>query len=131
MPGSRSYNKGTTANVALDVASILRFEDIPVPSGYKIIEQESFAFQNDETRVALLKYSGSNIADQVVGFYKEQMPVYNWSPINIIEYERKILNYEKESESCIVTIEALGRKSIVTIAISPKSRPMKVKVEEK
>ena len=113
---------------SLAVASMLRFEDIPVPSGFKILEGESFAFQNDVTRVALLKYMGARNLDNVVLFYKEQMLLYNWNPMNVIEYERRILNYERESESCIVTIESAGRKSIVTIAVSPKSKPMKVEV---
>lgn len=127
---ARSYDKDSASDTALDVASVLRFDDVPVPVGFKILDSESFAFQNDVTRVALLKYAGSRHADQAVWFYKEQMPLYNWSPINIIEYERRILNYEKESESCIVTIESKGRKSIITIAISPKSRPMKVEVKK-
>ena len=124
MYGSKSSD---TESAMLDVASVLRFDDVPVPYGFKVLEKESFAFQNDVTRVALLKYVGGKSADQVVLFYKDQMPMYKWNPINIIEYERRVLNYEKGGESCIVTVEAQGsRKSIVTIAISPKSRPMKV-----
>ena len=111
---------------SLTVAPVLRFDDIPVPSGFKILDRASFSFQNDVTRVCLLKCTGNISVDQVVVFYKDQMPVYSWRPINIIEYERRVLNYEKDSESCIVTIESEGRRSILTIAISPKSRPMKV-----
>ena len=124
---NRSYNeRETSIEKSLGVAGILRFDDVPVPYGSRTLENESFAFQNDVTRVALLKYLGSTTPDQIVAFYKEQMPMYNWSPINIIEYDRRVMNYEKNSESCIVTVEAQGRKNIVTIAISPKSRPMKV-----
>lgn len=126
----RSYDKDSSRDATLDVASLLRFDDVPVPTGFKILDSESFAFQNDATRVGLLKYAGSRHVDQVVWFYKEQMPIYKWNPINIIEYERRILNYEKGSESCIVTIESKGRKSIITIAISPKSRPMKVETKK-
>ncbi len=131
MGGSGSYSGSSSEVRTLDVSTMLRFKDVPAPSGFNVLEQESFAFQNDVTRVALLKYIGSRSSDEVVMFFKEQMPMYNWNPINIIEYERRILNYEKEGESCIVTIEARGRKSIVTIAISPKSRPMKVDIKEK
>lgn len=128
MSGSSSYSGSD--DTSLDVAAMLRLNDVPVPAGFKVLNTESFAFQNDVTRVALLKYTGSKTADQVVAFYKQQMPMYNWSPINIIEYERRMLNYEKSSESCIVTIEGKGRKSILTIAISPKSRPMKIEFKE-
>lgn len=128
MSGSSSYSGSD--DTSLDVAAMLRLNDVPVPAGFKVLNTESFAFQNDVIRVALLKYTGSKTADQVVAFYKQQMPMYNWSPINIIEYERRMLNYEKSGESCIVTIEGKGRKSILTIAISPKSRPMKVEFKE-
>ncbi len=125
-PEGGSYVDEASSERSLGVAAILRFDDVPVPFGFKTLERESFAFQNDVTRVALLKYIGSRNIDQVVVFYKEQMPMYNWNPINIIEYDRRVLNYEKNSESCIVTVESHGRKNVVTIAISPKSRPMKV-----
>jgi hypothetical protein len=115
----------------LNVATLLRFNDIPVPAGFMVFDKESFAFQNDSARVALLKYIGPKSQDQVVQFFKEQMPTYNWNPINIIEYERRILNYEKGTETCIVTIEPRGGKSIVIIAISPRSRPMKVETTTK
>lgn len=123
----RAYDEGDRD---VSVAYILRFDDVPVPSGFMVLDSESFAFQNDTTRVALLKYIGSVNIENVVQFYKDQMPAYNWSPINIIEYERRILNYEKGSESCIVTVEPRGRKSVIAIAISPKSRPMKVETKD-
>ena len=127
---SGTYGKGSVAEKPLEVSSVLRFNDIPAPYGFKILDHESFAFQNDATRVALLKYVGGTVADRVVLFYKEQMPLYNWNPINIIEYERRVMNFENDSESCIITIEAKGRSSIVTIAISPKSQPMEVETKK-
>ncbi|MDP6685795.1 MAG: hypothetical protein QGI05_02460 [Candidatus Omnitrophota bacterium] len=123
---SYDYDESSSTAAAPPVASLLRFDDVPVPIGFNILAGESFAFQNDQTRVALLKYMGSQNVDLVVDFFKAQMPMYNWDAINVIEYERRVLNYENNVESCIVTIEARGRKSIVTIAISPKSKPMKV-----
>jgi len=128
--GSRSYGSKAYPDESLEVSSVLRFDDVPIPTGFTTLDKESFAFQNDVTRVALLKYIGGKGIDEVVAFYKAQMPMYNWNPINIIEYERRIMNYEKEGESCIVTIEGKGRKSIVTIGVSPKSRPMKVRSEK-
>ncbi|MDP2921912.1 MAG: hypothetical protein Q8O12_06085 [Candidatus Omnitrophota bacterium] len=109
----------------LSVAPILKFEDIPVPAGFKLLDKESFAFQNDKSRVALLKYYGGKNSENVIMFYKEQMAAFNWSLVNIIEYERKVMNYENSEESCIITIQPQGGKSLITVALSPKSRPMK------
>lgn len=132
LPKSESSSDAEKNKITLSVAPILKFDDIPVPTGFKILDKESFAFQNDKSRVALLKYYGGKTSDQVVAFYKEQMALYNWDLVNIIEYDRKVLNYENSEESCIVTIQPQGGKSMITVALSPKSRPIKAqKVETK
>lgn len=129
MPQDGSSSDAEKNKMTLSVAPILKFDDIPVPAGFKLLAQESFAFQNDRNRVALLKYAGGKPADAVVAFYKDQMASFNWDVINIIEYEKRILNYENSYESCIVTVESKIGKSIITIAVSPKSRPMKSQKE--
>ena len=125
LPQSESTGNAEKNKVSLSVAPILKFEDLPTPSGFKFLDKESFAFQNDKSRVALLKYYGGQNAEQVLAFYKEQMASFNWSLVNIIEYDRKVLNYENSEESCIITIQPQGGKSMVTVALSPKSRPIK------
>ncbi|MEK6732789.1 MAG: hypothetical protein AABY55_04105 [Candidatus Omnitrophota bacterium] len=124
-PQNESTGNAEQNKVSLSVAPILKFEDIPVPAGFKLLDKESFAFQNDKSRVALLKYYGGQNAEQVLVFYKEQMASFNWSLVNIIEYERKVMNYDNSEESCIITIQPQGGKSLVTVALSPKSRPIK------
>ena len=131
-PQNESSSDAEKNKVTLSVAPILKFDDIPVPSGFRILEKESFAFQNDKSRVALLKYYGAKTADQVTAFYKEQMASFNWDLINIVEYDKRVLNYDSSDESCIITIQPQGGKSMVIIALSPKSRPIKAqKVETK
>jgi hypothetical protein len=124
-PQGESSSDAEKNKVTLSVAPILKFDDIPVPAGFKILEKESFAFQNDKSRVALLKYYGGQNAEQVLAFYKEQMASFNWNLVNIIEYDRKVLNYENSEESCLVTVQPQGGKSTVIISLSPRSRPIK------
>lgn len=59
-------------------------------------------------------------------FYKEQMPLYNWQLINLIEYGKKQLNYEKVAQSCIITIDGNKTKSILVISVGPKSERIKI-----
>ena len=66
------------ATKALDVSTALKFVDVPVPSGFKMITAQSFTFENDVLRVGILKYKGRSSGDQVVNFFKNQMPLYNW-----------------------------------------------------
>lgn len=109
----------------LESAKILKFEDVPVPQGFKLLSNESFIFETDTTRVGLLKYSGGPSADQVVSFYKEQMIQYGWSMINVVEYGRRILNFEREDQSCVITVEPATTKTIFIISVAPKSKGYK------
>ena len=101
-------------------AGKVRFADIAVPSGFKIISDRSFTFQTEGVRVALLKYAGRANTQALLEFYKEQMPLYNWELLNLVEYDRIILNFERGKQSCIVTIEPRGIKKVVTISLAPK-----------
>jgi len=77
----------------------LRFGDLPVPTGFKLIRDKSFVFQTEGTRVALLKYSGRAKAHDVVDFYKEHMLLYNWDLLNAVEYNKTILNFERGKQT--------------------------------
>ena len=106
---------------ALDVSMTLKFEDVPVPAGFKPIVRESFAFENDVLRVGILKYSGRVNPDHVVNFYKDQMALYNWRFLNIVEYQRRIMSFEREDQNCIIFIEPSGMGTLLTISVAPKA----------
>ena len=111
---------GDLAPQSLDVAMKLKFEDVPIPAGFKPIPRDSFVFENDVLRVGVLKYSGRAYADQVVKFYKDQMGLYNWRFINMVEYGRRILNFEREDQTCIILVEPAKMSTYITITVSPK-----------
>ncbi|MEI6631657.1 MAG: hypothetical protein WCL25_03475 [bacterium] len=103
----------------------LKFNDIPVPAGFKLIPQDSYSFESAGVRVGLLKYKGKANPIQVINFYKEQMSMYSWSLLNVIEYGQCILNFEREQESCIVNMLANGKSITLTISVGPKSQYQK------
>jgi len=98
----------------------LRFGDLPVPAGFKPIQDRSFIFQAEGVRVALLKYTGRAKVQDLVIFYKEQMLLYNWELLNVVEYGKIILNFERGRQSCIVNIESRGMKKLITISLAPR-----------
>ena len=115
----------TTSGSRMEPQAILKFSDLPIPTGLKSLPQDSYSFQNAGVRVAVLKYQGKANIDQVINFYKEQMPLYNWNLINIIEYGQRLLNFERENETCIITIQVAGfwnERTLVTISLGPKSQ---------
>ena len=104
----------------LGVASALKFEDVPVPAGFRIVSDQSFSFQNELTRVGILRYAGRANAQRVIQFYKDQMPMYNWQFVNMIEYDRSLLNFEKADQTCTITVEAGVTRTALAIAVAPK-----------
>lgn len=110
----------TTSTPMLEPSVMLKFADIPVPKGFKFLPADSYAFQSGNVRVGVLVYSGRATADQLIVFYRDQMPIYNWNLLNIIEYGKRMLNFDRENESCVVSIEPKTFKTKVVISIGPK-----------
>ncbi|MDD5585253.1 MAG: hypothetical protein PHV55_09415 [Candidatus Omnitrophica bacterium] len=119
----RSTESGEIVHVEkpLSVAAALRFEDIPIPSGFSGLRDQSFIFQDGSTRVGLVRYAGRAGSSQVINFFKTQMALYNWDLLNVVEYENTTLNFIKSSESCVITIEPLTTKTIISVVIAPKT----------
>jgi hypothetical protein len=111
----------SSAGQASSMAKILKFDDVPAPGGFRLLDKESFTFQNDQMRVGLLKYAGMPDANKVVAFYKEQMPMYNWDLINVIEYGQRVMNFERADQTCIITIEPQSTRTVIAIAVAPKA----------
>ncbi len=106
----------------LEPSSAIKFSDVPVPVGFNILPQNSYSFETSGVRVGVLKYRGKASADQVVSFYKEQMPMYNWHLLNVIEFGERMLNFERENETCIVDLSPKGSSCFLTISLGPKSQ---------
>jgi len=105
----------------LELAAVLKFSDIPIPQGFQLATKESFAFQNNDLRIALLKYTGRVPAAKTLSFFKDQMPFYNWQLINIVEYGSNVINFQRQDEVCTITIVPQGSKSQLVISVSPRS----------
>ena len=114
----------------LEPQATLKFNDIPTPTGFRFLSEESYTFESSGVRVGLLKYQGKADIEQVVNFYKNQMPLYNWNLLNAIEYGQRLLNFDREQESCIINLSAKGKNISITISLGPKSA-IKLKKAEK
>ncbi|MCX5698224.1 MAG: hypothetical protein NTX01_00795 [Candidatus Omnitrophica bacterium] len=111
--------------VSLSPQAILKFTDVPVPVGLKSLPEQSCSFESSGVRVGVLKYQGKINIDQIINFYKEQMPMYNWNLVNIVEYGQRLMNFERENETCIITMQIAGfwnEDALVTISLGPKSQ---------
>jgi len=128
LPKKEEQKMGTGA--LLEPQTTLRFSDIPVPVGFKSIPQDSYSFESSGVRVGVLKYQGKANPDAVVNFYKEQMAMYSWNLVNIVEYGQRVLNFERENESCIISLFPKGNNVVITISIGPKSQVLPKKSKQ-
>ena len=127
LAGCATYSTSKDARVSspgmLEPQAILKFSDVPVPVGLKSIPLESYSFESSGVRVGVLKYQGKTNPEQIVNFYKEQMPMYNWNLINIVEYGQRLINFERENETCIITMTpGSWGNTVITISLGPKSQ---------
>ena len=118
--GSRRSDDASTPRL-LEVATLLKFQDVPVPTGFKIIPDESFIFDNDITRLGLLKYSGRANGSTIVRFYRDQMPLYNWRFVNLIEFGTRIINFDRDDQTCTIIINTGHLSSTVVVSVAPKA----------
>lgn len=104
------------------------FSDIPVPQGFKLQRQQSYAFKDGELRIALLRYKSNEKLESTSWFYQDRMSQYQWEEIKIVDYEKNIQQYIKGGELCVVTIENVNEpffgifpiiKTQLTIQIIP------------
>lgn len=129
--GLSKKDDGLSKNSSLlEPSGIFKFSDVPIPIGFKPLPQNSYSFESSGVRVGVLKYQGKANADQVVNFYKEQMPMYNWALLNVIEYGERLINFERENESCIITLEPKGSTVIITVSLGPKSQVLPKKPKQ-
>jgi hypothetical protein len=115
--GSRNIN-----TALLEPAINPKIPDIPIPAGLKPVYNESYFFENAGMRVGVLKYKGKANPDFIVNFFKEQLSMNNWTLLNVIEYNNRLLNFEREKETCIINVEPQGSSVTVTISLGPKSQ---------
>lgn len=115
----------------LEPQSIFKFSDIPIPAGFRFISSDSYSFESGGFRAGIFKYQGRGKPTQIVNFFREQMPMYNWHLLNVIEHGQCLLNFEREQESCIISLFPKGRNITITISLGPKSQlPKRTKKTE-
>jgi hypothetical protein len=50
------------------------------------------------------------------------MPMYNWRLLNVTEYIDRVLNFDRDNETCIITLSGRGSSVTITIFMGPKSQ---------
>jgi hypothetical protein len=118
MSYQQTYDEGMAEELPL--SAMLRFNDVPVPETFRFDSQNSYIFENKFTRIGVLKYMTTTSPQEIVVFFKREMPSAGWRLINILEYGQKILTYEKGEESCTINVLPGRTQSTVIISVTPQ-----------
>ena len=113
--------KAKTTNIkAKEVPEKYRISDLPVPDNYRFDEDKSFIFETETLRTGILVYNGGRKISEVIEFYKEEMPKYGWSLINIFQHKNATMLYEKEDWICEIRLEGSWSSNKLYLTIAPK-----------
>lgn len=85
---------------------IEEFPEVPIPSRFTLVPKESFTATSDLYRVAHLKYIGSYSVQEVLKFYRDQMPASGWKLEYVMGLDVKVMDFAKEGDKshCRITI---------------------------
>jgi len=97
---------------------------IPVPVGFRLVNESSEDWSSGSTRYLRHRYRGRADKWAVRTFYREQMPLVRWTPISDGNVQGRItMRFQREQETCTIIIEAgrrgVWRHAVVEVLISP------------
>lgn len=112
--------QGPTTRWAQLVANVRPFEsDIPVPTGFRIIEAASEDYRQGGRRLFLRhRYVGAAPKITVRTFYRDQMPLARWTPLRDFTLRgRYTMQFQKLDEFCTLVIDDLEDSSLGTVVV--------------
>lgn len=100
---------------------------IPVPVGFRLVDQASEDFSSGPVRYVRHRYLGRADKYAVREFYRKQMPLVRWTAISDSNVNGRItMRFQRQDESCTVTIEdetsGFARRVAVQVMIAPSAR---------
>ena len=118
LPGSPSVEQTRSSELRR-----AQFADIPVPNGFELVTRgnRSYTYQGGGVRLAALRYWGKQSPAAVAAFYRRTMPLqaYGWAASGErLESGVSVLGFNKELQTCEVTIEKKGRATVILMRIS-------------
>lgn len=100
----------------------LQFASIPLPDGVVLNRDKTFIYESGSgtVKVGRLSFSLWNRADEVVEYFRNEMPGRGWQSIRIVEHDITIMLYEMENDICTIIVEPGLGKTKIEIQIGPK-----------
>lgn len=116
-PGGSGPGEGITASAVRDPI----IQDIPKPSGFRLVDKNSQAYISGQYRIAKCEYVGPTERTAVKRFYEEYMPSAGFElRTSSMDRGTYTLVFESDREMCTVRIGPNGAKTLLNIELGPR-----------
>jgi len=100
-----------------------RFSDVPVPAKFQMDRSKSFIYEAGQVKAGFLIYEGNASLEEIISFYKTEMPAFQWKLMSTFESTDVALYFEKPGWSCRIQAQsAKFQKTKLVISLGPKSK---------
>lgn len=98
--------------------------DVPVPTGFLLVDRASEDWSNESARYLRHEYRGRADKRAVREFYRRQMPLVRWTLLDDSNVHGSIvMRFQRGTESCRVQIEdrlrGWSRSTVIQVLIAP------------
>lgn len=94
--------------------------DVPVPAGFRMVDQASEDWSNGSARYVRHEYRGPADKPAIRAFYRKQMPLLRWRLLDDSNVHGRIkMRFDRDGESCTISIEdhSIGWSSGVSVQV--------------
>jgi len=92
--------------------------DVPVPANFEHRPDKSWAYVTGSVRTTSIKYIGSARTEDLLEFYRKQMPQSSWMEKMTLGVDsKKAVGFQKNYEQCRIIIDQKGSETHLTIEL--------------
>lgn len=113
-------NAGKTIKGIIDTPSVKNYQapDVPVPANFDYRPDKSWAYVTGSVRTTSIKYIGSARTEDLLEFYRKQMPQSGWMEKMDLDVDsKKAVGFQKNYEKCKIIINQLSSETHLTIEL--------------
>lgn len=95
--------------------------DVPVPANFEYQADKSWAYVTGVVRTTSIKYLGSARTEDLLEFYRKQMPQFGWMEKMTLGVDsKKAIGFQKNFEQCKITIDQKSSDTHLIIELGYK-----------
>ncbi len=116
LAGCESTDRGPSASAMKHPL----LEDIPLPNGFKLVDDQSMARASGRTRIARVKFVGPTERAAVMRFFEEYMPRAGFD-LRHCGFDRGVyeLRFESGGEECTFRVAPEKSKTAIFVELGP------------